>query len=187
MKIEIKFRVWDEDSMFYVLSVDNRDVWMEDGKVMGSYSCWYQRGQASGDGWWVNVEPEFLMQYIGIEDKNNVEIYEGDIVNICRHGDVDNIYQIVIEHMNSLPVILFGSNFTWCEVVGNIHEKKTETLKEIKDITCPKCNGGYGKRPSKRKPSISPITGQMECEDCNNEKLNGYGTHCKSCGMPIVY
>lgn len=36
-------------------------------------------------------------------------------------------------------------------------------------------------------PVISPITGYEECPDCRNEELNGWSSHCKKCGMPIVY
>jgi len=34
---------------------------------------------------------------------------------------------------------------------------------------------------------ISKITGYPKCEDCDNEELNGWSSHCKTCGMPIVY
>ena len=34
---------------------------------------------------------------------------------------------------------------------------------------------------------ISPVTGYLECVDCTNEKLNGWSSHCKTCGMPIVF
>jgi hypothetical protein len=35
--------------------------------------------------------------------------------------------------------------------------------------------------------NISPVTGELECVDCTNSKLNGWSSHCKTCGMPIVY
>ena len=34
---------------------------------------------------------------------------------------------------------------------------------------------------------ISVVTGLPECKDCNNTKLNGWSSHCKTCGMPIVF
>ncbi len=125
MKLEIKYRVWEDDQMYYVLSVDNRDVWEgENNELKGSYSCWYQRGQASDDGWWIYVAPEDVMQYVGVKDRNLVDIYEGDIVDICRHGDEKNIQQIEIKDIRRLPSELFGSNFTWCEVVSNKYKYK---------------------------------------------------------------
>ena len=38
-----------------------------------------------------------------------------------------------------------------------------------------------------RVPEISKVTGYPKCKDCDNEELNGWGTNCKTCGMPIVY
>lgn len=34
---------------------------------------------------------------------------------------------------------------------------------------------------------ISEVTGELECVDCTNEELNGFSSHCKTCGMPIVF
>lgn len=120
----ISFRVWYQNRMYHVLSVDNRDVWEDNGKMCGEYGCWYQRGQSSGDGWWIYVKPEDVMQYIGIRDRKNIHIYEGDIVDICRHSDEKNIIRVEIKDIRNLPQELFGSNFTWCEVVGNKYEIK---------------------------------------------------------------
>ena len=27
----------------------------------------------------------------------------------------------------------------------------------------------------------------INCEDCENEELNGWSSHCKTCNNPIVY
>lgn len=34
---------------------------------------------------------------------------------------------------------------------------------------------------------ISIVTGLRECKDCSNTKLNGWRSHCRTCGMPIVF
>ena len=34
---------------------------------------------------------------------------------------------------------------------------------------------------------ISPVTKELECKDCSNSKLNGWSSHCKTCGRPIVF
>lgn len=86
-----KFRAWDEDNkrMFIPLSVDNRDVWEDDGKICGAYHCWYQRSQCSDDGEMIEVTPQHLMQFVGITDKNGIDIYEGDRIKyLDLVGDV---------------------------------------------------------------------------------------------------
>jgi hypothetical protein len=34
---------------------------------------------------------------------------------------------------------------------------------------------------------ISKVTGLQKCKQCDNSRLNGWSSHCKCCGMPIVY
>jgi uncharacterized phage protein (TIGR01671 family) len=106
---EIKFRAWDNDD-----------------KVMTqSFSV----GSILAEG----ADSRFLMQYTGIKDKNDKEIYEKDIIVLFK----SNERLIVKENLGAFgyewggDFIAFASNyhFKWSdnksediEVIGNIYE-----------------------------------------------------------------
>jgi hypothetical protein len=97
---EIKFRVWDEGMM---VPWDDLKEWECNLSELN--------------------ELRFL-QYTGLKDKNGKEIYEGDVVDICRHGDEEFIYQVIVEDIRRIPDYFYGTGFTWSEVVGNIYENQ---------------------------------------------------------------
>ncbi len=88
-----------------------------------------------------------IMQYTGLNDINNVRIYEGDIVKSTFHSGIDNattdIY--VVEHDNINPCFVMQSitseyqreydfvqvDLRTNEVIGNIYENQ-ELLKDSK-------------------------------------------------------
>lgn len=120
---EIKFRAWDKlnKEMFNVESINfqERRVYRD----VVSYRDFN------------DIE---LMQYIGLEDKNGKEIYEGDIV---FESFGENYYKIIFENgsfraefkgdfeeysLDLIDVVAQG-----CEVVGNIYENH-ELIREVK-------------------------------------------------------
>lgn len=108
---EIRFRAWDGEKMVSPDYIDRR-----------------------GRGWWkedsIPTSSATLMQFTGLQDKNGVDIFEGDIV-LCVNGhkgiieweandccfNVEGYY----DPSNDYPTMAFieGQPF---EVIGNIHE-----------------------------------------------------------------
>lgn len=80
-----------------------------------------------------------LMQYTGLKDMREKEIYEGDIVKLrANHGIgvikySDEWGAFVVEYIKPRPLVVLGMNYYKedIEVIGNIYENP-ELIKEVR-------------------------------------------------------
>lgn len=132
---EIKFRAWDSyyESMITIPNVLNNYLYYENCNG-------FHAGYENNLGDWINLE---ILQYTGLKDCNDKEIYEGDIVKHIRLLDceIDEIQWI--EDRASFYVWngskTYKSYRLCCdcildneiEIIGNIYENK-EKISAIK-------------------------------------------------------
>lgn len=125
---EIKFRAWDKEL-----------------KNWADYAIAYDRLSFLDEntGWWkTDKEGErfTLCQYTGLKDKNDREIYEGDIVRavvfskwigVAKYSDKNQAFVFECIDKNYRGNIVFMSQFDQgFKILGNIYENP-ELLKEL--------------------------------------------------------
>lgn len=115
---ELKFRAWDRknEKMINVARIDISDGSLREFLFEGEFLDY--------------LNNEILMQYVGLKDKNNIEIYEGDIVDISN-GEIFivdwhkyNQEFTFSKNGHYYPKTYRGATRDDWEVVGNIYENK---------------------------------------------------------------
>ena len=123
---EIKFRAWlkEDKKMVNVETMDFADKsmqYLEKSEIVNAYLL--RR---------VSFDDVELMQYTGVKDKNDKEIYEGDILFF---RDENTKYVVVWQDtafiIKSIEIRKYSEKMCWlddteicCEIVGNIYENK---------------------------------------------------------------
>ena len=112
---EIKFRVWDNIRNDYVRKPSDVRLNCDTGELHGFMS--------NG-----NVEQWEAEQYTGLKDKNDVEIYEGDILEFePEEWGSNSNNRWTVEWDNKTGSWSFGDGVTsdlksYVKIIGNIHQ-----------------------------------------------------------------
>lgn len=113
MKREIKFRAWDNANQRMVPDKELQIMTLPNFGSVPLNECLKMLGIIHK-----------LMEYTGLKDKNGVEIFEGDILNLGMFDfDVDDGYQIFTVS-DFAPDICYLNNvkIVYREIIGNIHQ-----------------------------------------------------------------
>ena len=130
---KIKFRVWDRRFKYMHICGES----MHDSMICLGHNCecvYYNLQNGEGS---VENGDYVLMQYTGLKDKNEKEIYEGDIIKY------EDVYKGVVEYSEQYAQYVLAEtgvikdeyepladyNIKVFEVIGNIYEN-SELLEE---------------------------------------------------------
>lgn len=132
---EIKFRIWDKGRREMITNSIDYEMRCLEFRGPKKHEASISIGFA--DYWWERFE---FMQYTGLKDKNEMEIYEGDVVKTQNcHFEDEGVYTVkwadgecgfwLLRGMLHCGLSESELEALHLEVIGNIHENP-ELLKE---------------------------------------------------------
>ena len=134
---EIKFRAWDSKTRKYISEVPTLEVLLDDPDAPISHrdidemdALYYYPEYPLGDDFDGRIIYE---QFTGVQDKNDKDIYEGDIVRIIedsmwKHNGIYTVgydrgsFNLTHKSLTAGFRTLLDLDFSKIEVIGNIHE-----------------------------------------------------------------
>lgn len=124
---QMKFRVWDV----------KKNAWLDYRENYNANSFFISNAWTNTINWYRNEDDYVIQQFTGLLDKNDVEIYEGDIVKTCRGFILSVVFEygaFILKNKQDTYSTLLGwqsdyesNEMDWTdlndfEVIGNINK-----------------------------------------------------------------